>query len=179
VHADHQGVLLTQLAAQAVGEAPLGGLGRAVATGTRRAQPAQHREHIDQRTAALLGQDGRKGTADAQGAEGVDVKVLLQILDAVLCQQRAVFQKACVIDHDAHVRAVLGGALHAGLVGDVEGNRGAAGNIHAVRVPRTGIDLCRPPFQQRGDEGFAQAPIGAGDQYHFSTNIHDQLQAAN
>ncbi len=179
VHADHQGVLFAQLAAQAVCQAPLGGFRGAVAAGAGRAQPAQDREDINQRAAAVLGQDRREGAAHAQGAEGVHVKVLLQVLNTVCGQQRAVFEPARVVDQHTHISALLGGALHAGRVGNVQRDRRAAGNIDTGRVARTGVHLGGAGCQQRGDECFAQATVGAGDQYDFSTNIHDELQATN
>ena len=56
VQPEHLGVLAQQLLAQSVGQRPSGGLARAVDGGRRPADPRQHRQHVDDRPAAVPGE---------------------------------------------------------------------------------------------------------------------------
>ncbi|ABA48664.1 hypothetical protein BURPS1710b_0588 [Burkholderia pseudomallei 1710b] len=174
---EHARALLAQLVADRVRRGPRGRLRNAVRARIRQAEPRQHRQHVDDRAAAVLAQHRRERTRHRERAEEIRVELRLQAAAVRLREQRAHSENARVVDEQIDVAQLARGGGDILRARDVEPHRLHAGRRHARRIARGRIDFLRARGLQPLDEREPQAAIRAGHQYDGIIQIHlDSLQ---
>ena len=143
VEAENLRPLAFELDAQAIGERPSGGFRGAVGREQRSVHPARHREHIDDRAAAVLPEDRGERPRHAQRSEEVHLELLTGGLDRAVGKETARHRDAGIVDQQGDVGRLAGGGRDIRIVRDVELQRDDALQRDGVGVARPRIDFGR------------------------------------
>jgi hypothetical protein len=128
--------------------------------------------HVDDRAAAVAGQDRREGAGDQHRAPEVGVELAVDV-GQVAAHERLVHADPRVVDEHGHVGGGLGGTADAVRVGHVQLQRDDArvGDDDRLGAAGGGVDLRRTALEEFGDEGGPEAAVGAGDEGDASGEI--------
>jgi hypothetical protein len=165
--------LRAQFVAQAVRQAPGGRLRYGIGGQRGRADPARHRQHVEQRAAAVGRQHRRERLAHAQRAEHIGLHHAAGGGDAALGQHAAEVGDAGVVDDQRDVAAVGAAAAICDSLLTSSAIGTTPGSVTLGRIAGGGVDLARAGGQGLAGEGEAEAAVGAGDEDGGVLQVHD------
>ncbi len=172
IDAGHQRTLPAQLEADAAGQRPCRRFRRAIGSLHRHVEPAHHREHVDDRAAAVVREHRRKRAAHRQSAEVVDLHLGSGGCQARRRDQRLEGGEPGIVDENGHVRARGGGRRDLPRVSNVEANRNGSTFRKLRDVPCRGIDLAAAGLDQGARQCRTQPAIGARHEGDLSFDPH-------
>src|SRR5262249_13186267 len=106
-------------------------------------------------------QQRQEGLNHAVSAEQIDRQVPFE---RIAIAQVIEEEDARIVDQDVQRLDLRGGRLYLPLVGDVQGKSGDARGWVGVGPPRSGVHPRCAAAEGFGDQRFANAPVGPGDQ---------------
>ena len=172
VHGDDERSLASELDAERVRERPRGRLRRAVGRPLRHGDEREHRQHVDQRAAAVLAQDRREGPRHPHRAEVVRLHLGSRGVDgARLPAMRSCGRMPALLttmETSPQVRAAL--AMSSALVTSSRTGM-TSGFVMRRGVAGGAVDLGAGVEQGLGDGG-AEPAVGAGDECGCTFDLH-------
>lgn len=179
VQAEHLGFLGQQLVAQRVGERPGGRLAGGVGGQLSAVHPGGDRQHIQQGTAPVVLQDGRKRLAHAQHGEEVGLEDAACDFFAVVIEKSPWPGDARVVDEQGHIPGLRDGTGDFVGLRHIQFQRLHTGQGDGGRVSGGGIDFAGTPVQEFTCKGQPNATVGARHEGYGVFNLHKKLQFKN